>query len=94
MIFGIPTPRACEIVPELQTLAGGDRVADSPDGKVSYFTAAEVARNRALVLVSHAHPLPTYRDVDSSWAFILVDAGRDTRLDMRARISTRPWDRL
>lgn len=90
VIFGIRRPSARVIVPELQALAPGDRVADSPDGRVSYFTAAEVARNQALVLVSHTHPLPIYRDVDFSWAFILIDAGPGTRLVMRARISYTP----
>jgi hypothetical protein len=55
LIFGIRTPSADRIVPELQQLAPGDRVPDSPDAIVSYFTAAEVTRNRALVLISLSH---------------------------------------
>jgi hypothetical protein len=90
LLFGIRTPSADRIVPELQGLAPGDRVPDSPDGIVSYFTAAEVARNRALVLISHTHPLPIYRDVSFSWAFVLRDAGSDARLAMRARVSYTP----
>ena len=45
----------------------------------------------ALVLISHTHPLPIYRDVDFSWAFVLENAaGAHTRLIMRARISYTP----
>jgi hypothetical protein len=90
LMFGIRTPSADRIVPELQGLAPGDLVPDSPEGTISYFTAAEVARNRALVLISHTHPLPIYRDVSFSWAFVLRDAGSDTRLVMRARVSYTP----
>jgi hypothetical protein len=90
LLFGIRTPSSDRIVPELQDLAPGDRVPDSPDGIVSYFTAAEVTRNRALVLTSHTHPLPIYRDVSFSWAFVLRDTGSNTRLVMRARISYTP----
>ena len=71
LLFGIRTPSADRIVPELQDLAPGDRVPDSPDATASYFTAAEVVDNRALVLLSHTHPLPIYRDVEFSWAFVL-----------------------
>ena len=70
LLFGIRTPSADRIVPELQGLAPGDRVLDSPDGIVSYFTAAEVARNQALVLLSRTHPLPIYRDVSFSGAML------------------------
>jgi hypothetical protein len=90
LIFGVRARSAERIVPELQDLAPGDRVPDSPDGVVAYFTAAEVSENRALVLVSHTHPLPVYRDVSFSWAFALEDAGTDTRLVMRARVSYTP----
>lgn len=90
LMFGIRTPSADRIVPELQGLAPGDRVPDSPDGVVSYFTAAEVVSNRALVLISRTHPLPIYRDARFSWAFVLRDAGSDTRLVMRARIRYTP----
>jgi hypothetical protein len=90
LIFGIRAWSADRIVPELQDLAPGDRVPDSPDGVVAYFTAAEVAEERALVLISHTHPLPVYRDVSFSWAFALEDAGVNTRLIMRARISYTP----
>ncbi|MGZ6670424.1 MAG: hypothetical protein ACXVH3_37885, partial [Solirubrobacteraceae bacterium] len=76
--------------PELQNLAPGDRVPDSPDGVVSYFTVAEIAEGRALVLISHTHPLPIYRDVDFSWAFVLEDAGADIRLIMRAQVAYTP----
>jgi len=91
-IFHIRARSADRIIPDLQNLAPGDRVPDSPDGVVSYFTVAEIAKGRALVLISHTHPLPIYRDVDFSWAFILEDAGAsaDTRLIMRARVAYTP----
>jgi hypothetical protein len=92
VIFRIRTRSADRIIPELQNLAVGDRVPDSPDGVVSYFTVAEIVKERALVLISHTHPLPIYRDVDFSWAFVLDDDGvdADTRLIMRARIAYTP----
>jgi hypothetical protein len=90
LIFGVRARSAERIVPELQHLAPGDRVPDSPDAVVAYFTAAEVAENRALVLISHTHPLPIYRDVSFSWAFALEDVGVDTRLVMRARVGYAP----
>ena len=74
----------------MQQLAVGDRVPDSPDGQVAYFTVAAMEKNRALVLISHTHPMPIYRDVSFSWAFVLGDAAENTRLIMRARISYRP----
>jgi hypothetical protein len=90
LMFGIRARSADRIVPELQHLAPGDRVPDSPDAVVSYFTAAEVAENRALVLISHTHPLPIYRDASFSWAFVLRNAGAGTRLVMRSRIRYTP----
>jgi hypothetical protein len=90
LVFGVRARSANEIVQELQQLAVGDRVPDSPDGQVAYFTVAGIERNRALVLISHTHPMPVYRDVNFSWAFVLEDAGENTRLIMRARISYTP----
>lgn len=92
VIFRIRARSADCIIPELQNLAPGDRVPDSPDGVVSYFTVAEIAKGRALVLISHTHPLPIYRDVGFSWAFVLEAAGAsaDTRLIMRARVAYTP----
>ena len=90
LLFGIRARSANEIVRELQQLVVGDRVPDSPDGQVSYFTVAAIEKNRALVLISHTHPMPIYRDVNFSWAFVLEDAGENTRLIMRARISYTP----
>jgi hypothetical protein len=90
LLFGIRARSANEIVWELQQLAVGDRVPDSPDGQVAYFTVAGIEKDRALVLISHTHPMPIYRDVSFSWAFVLEDAGENTRLLMRARISFTP----
>jgi hypothetical protein len=44
VMFGIRARSADCIVAGLQTLAPGDRVPDSPDGIVSYFTVAESPR--------------------------------------------------
>jgi hypothetical protein len=67
----------------------GDRVPDSDSG-VSYFTVARVEPSHALVLHSHTHPLPMYRDVDFAWSFVLFGDGPRTRLAMRARVSYTP----
>ena len=90
LIFGIRACSAHRIIPALQDLSPGDRVPDSPDADVSYFTVAEIAKNQALVLISHTHPLPIYRDVKLSWAFVLEDVGADTRLIIRARVRYAP----
>jgi hypothetical protein len=87
LIFGIRTHSADHIIPELQTLSPGDRVPDSSDAVVAYFEVAKVETNQTLVLISHTHPLPIYRDVTF---FILEDLGADTRLIIRARISYAP----
>lgn len=89
ILFGIRERSAERIIPALQALGVGDRVPDSDSGD-SYFTAAHVEPPHALVLVSHTHPLPMYRDVDFSWAFIATGDGRGTRLIMRARVSYAP----
>jgi hypothetical protein len=64
-------------------------VLDSDSG-ISYFTAVVVDPPRALVLHSHTHPLPLYRDVNFAWAFVLRRDGSRTRLMMRARITYTP----
>jgi hypothetical protein len=89
LLFGIKAHSANTIVPELQHLAVGDRIPDSDSGE-SFFTAARIEPLRALVLRSTTHPLPAYTDVNFAWAFVLEDAGRDTRLIMRARVDYRP----
>jgi hypothetical protein len=89
ILFGIRTRSAGRIIPELQNLAVGERVPDSENG-ASYFTVARLDRPHELVLRSHTHPLPMYRDVDFSWAFVATDQGRGTRLIMRARVSYTP----
>jgi hypothetical protein len=88
LVFGIRSRSASRIVPELQQLAVGDRVDDSESG-VSYFEVAELDQQRALVLLSHTHPLPAYQGVDFSWAFVLEGAG-PTRLTVRARVRYAP----
>lgn len=87
-LFGIRARSAGVIVPELQDLAVGDRVDDSDTG-VSYFDVVVLDRPRALVLMSHTHPLPAYEDVSFSWAFVLEDHGM-TRLIVRARVRYTP----
>jgi hypothetical protein len=88
-LFGIRARSAERIVSELQHLAVGDRVPDSDDG-TSFFTVARIDAARALILHSHTHPLPIYRDVNFAWAFLLEDAGSATRLIMRARVNYAP----
>ena len=53
LLFGIRARSADRIVPELQHLAVGDRVRDSEEGEVSFFTVAAIEANRALVLHFH-----------------------------------------
>ena len=89
LLFGVKSHSANAILPELQDLAVGDRVPDSDSG-VSFFTVASLDPPRALVLHSTTHPLPAYTDVNFAWAFVLEDAGSDTRLIMRARVDYRP----
>jgi hypothetical protein len=83
-------PRSSDrIVPELQHLAVGDVVPDSPDLSV-YFTVERVEPGRALVLHSSRHLLPAYRDLDFSWAFVLEAGPGGTRLVIRARAAFDP----
>jgi hypothetical protein len=89
LLFGIRAHSAEVIVPEYQSLAVGDGGADSPEGN-SYFVAARVDPPDALVLHSHTHPLPLYRDTNFSWAFVCHRRGAGTRLLMRARIAYTP----
>jgi hypothetical protein len=64
-------------------------VPDSERGH-SYFVAAVVDPPHALVLHSHTHPLPIYRDTNFTWAFVAEPRNSRTRLVMRARISYTP----
>jgi hypothetical protein len=89
LLFGIRARSAERIVPELQRLAVGDRVADSDSGE-TFFTVARIDPGRNLVLRSNTHPLPAYRDVDFTWAFALRDDAAGTRLVMRARVRYTP----
>jgi len=88
--WGIREDSAGEIRPELQHLAVGDRVPDSPDGTV-FFTVAELRPAEALVLHSSRHILKPVKRIDFSWAFCLASAGNDsTRLTIRARVRCEP----
>ena len=90
LAFGIRAHSADRILPQFQDLRVGDRVLDSPQGN-AYFVAAQVDAPHALVLHSHTHPLPLYRDTNFSWAFAAERLGSSrTRLLMRARISYTP----
>jgi hypothetical protein len=94
LVFKIDVRSADRIIPELQQLAVGDRVPDSESG-VSYFTVARIDPRRALVLLSHTHPLPAYQNVDFSWAFVLEPRPCGSRLIMRARVRYEPiWPAL
>jgi hypothetical protein len=88
-LFGIRAHSADRILPEFQDLHVGDQVLDSQRGN-SYFIAAQVDPSGTLVLHSHTHPLPIYRDTNFSWAFVAQPALSDTRLLMRARIAYTP----
>jgi len=88
--WGIRAPSADKIRPDLQQLEVGDRVPDSIDWS-AFFTVAEVARERALVLHSTRHLLKPMRAIDFSWAFVLEPLNeRETRLLMRARARCEP----
>jgi hypothetical protein len=89
LMWGIEARSSERIVPELQSLAVGERVPDSPDCSV-YFTVARVEPGRALVLHSTRHLLPPYRAIDFSWAFVLADHPRGSRLLIRARADYEP----
>jgi hypothetical protein len=93
-LFGIRARSADRIVPELQDLDIGEKVLDSEAGD-TYFVVAEVDPPRALVLHSHTHPLPLYRDTSFSWAFVVRADDGGSRLLMRARIAYTPlWPAL
>jgi hypothetical protein len=93
-------PSATEIHPEWQTLAVGDRVMSTPDGR-GWFTVERLERERVLVLrasidVGGRRPFngsgPTPRLFsDGVWAFVLdeLPEGR-TRLVVRAHGVVRP----
>jgi hypothetical protein len=89
LVFGIRARSATQLVRRFQDLKVGDRVLDSERGD-SYFVAARVDAPDALVLHSHTHPLPFYRDTNFSWAFVSQPQGTGTRLLMRARITYTP----
>lgn len=89
LLFGIRARSADEVVPGLQDLRVGDVVPDSDSG-VSYFVVAMLEPERVLVLRSHTHPLPAYRDVDFTWAFVLRPVPDGTRLVVRARVTCTP----
>jgi hypothetical protein len=89
VMWNIEARSADRIVPELQSLAVGDRTPDSDDWSV-YFTVAHVNPRRALVLRSSRHLLPPYRTVDFTWAFVLEGDGPHTRLLIRARTVYEP----
>jgi hypothetical protein len=95
LAFGIRARSAETIVPELQRLSVGDVIPDSERGN-SFFEVVALDPERALVLRSRTHPLPAYRDVDFTWAFVLQDAGGGrTRLLVRARVTyTAVWPSL
>ena len=89
LVFGIRVHSADRIVPEFQQLQVGERVLDSEDGN-AYFVAAVVDAPHALVLHSHTHPLPLYRDTNFTWAFMAESQAGGTRLFMRARVTYTP----
>ena len=89
IVWTIKDRSAEQIIPELQTLAVGDRIPDSPDWS-AFFTVQRLEPERALVLYSTTHPLPMYTDVRSGWSFVLENHHGSTRLILRARMSCTP----
>jgi hypothetical protein len=89
LVFGIRVHSATKLLQQFQDLEVGDLVLDGERGN-SYFVAARVDAPDALVLHSHTHPLPVYRDTNFSWAFVSQPHGDGTRLLMRARITYTP----
>jgi hypothetical protein len=87
--WGIGERSADEIRPGLQTLSVGDRIPDSRDGSV-FFTVERVEPEQCLVLRSTRHLLKPMRSIDFSWAFVLEDRDRTTRLLIRARANCEP----
>jgi hypothetical protein len=89
---GIRERSAAVIVfPGLQGLSVGDRVPDSQDGP-AFFTVAALEPERALVLHSSRHIMPSMRSNEFSWAFVLgPQAEGVTRLLVRARARVEPW---
>jgi hypothetical protein len=82
--WGIEERSSDVIVPELQSLAVGDRVPDSRDWS-TYFHVVELQPERALVLHSTRHVIRPMRSNEFTWAFVLRPEGAGTRLLIRAR---------
>jgi hypothetical protein len=89
IVWRIKDRSAERIIPELQTLAVGDRIPDSPDWS-AFFTVQRLEPKRTLVLYSTTHPLPMYTDVQFGWSFVLNDRHGSTRLILRARMNCTP----
>ena len=88
--WGIPQHSADVVRPELQQLAAGDAVPDSPDWS-AYFTAAQVDPGETLLLHSTRHLLRPVEQVSFSWLFHLAPTGDgQTRLIIRARVWAAP----
>lgn len=89
LMWHIRARSADRVIPELQQLAVGDRVPDSPDLS-AFFTVANIEPERALVLHSTTHVLHPYKDLNFTWAFVLADDGDATRLIVRSRVRYEP----
>lgn len=90
LTFGIEECSADGILPELQRLEPGERVADSDDWSV-YFTVQMVDPPHALVLYSTRHVLRPIRTIRFSWAFVTrAIAPGQSRLLIRARCTYTP----
>lgn len=94
-------PSADRIIPEFQSLAPGDTIADGPPG-TAYFTVGALEPNRVLGLFSKTHLWyyvpPALRNNkrlgiygELSWTFVLNEVDpRTTRLILRTRANTGP----
>jgi hypothetical protein len=95
LVWRIKERSSEELRADLQDLAVGDRVPDSPDWSV-YFVVDELEAEQHLVLRSTTHLLPPYKNLMFTWTFALrpLDEGARTRVIMRARTSFTPiWPR-
>ena len=98
LLFPENRPSAEAIVPELQSLAVGDRILDGPPESHCSFLVAALAPGAHLVLHSTEHLPPGWAErfgawIDFTWAFVLTDLGpgRGTRFVFRSRARVGPW---
>jgi hypothetical protein len=96
LLFPGNLPSADRIVPELQTLAVGDRIPDGAPETGCEFVVEALEPHRHLVLHSRTHLPPGWADrfgatIDWTWAFVLEPMGPErTRFLFRSRARLAP----